>query len=370
MAVIKSSNIVLSSDIGSVLNAAGGSVNINQPHTFFTSAAKINPAAKWKPTQYNANFDDSNYWKAFDGSCQIDIKSATTLEGIKSIFESGNIGWTYKYWSVNTTYPYRLGDFRNYKTDAKFAIQGVTYPTSANIDSFAPAIIGFNGVGRSKDDYALGFDEISPVKDMAYRAVSSVYWHESDTSDIRIRTYDSHIENPTYQSCFYATKGGKYYICPVLSSSPHYTTGALGSDETLIPIPGSKLITINVTRSSPIVLVPSVARMNYDGNTTCQPYISFRADVTSVGSVKAFFSYQPYDRYSGEYYGTTYYEPTENEIYATKTGDYIIDYTGSVMTIPEAANYGTSFKCAMLDENTGIPIFEFDLGLVYDENLA
>lgn len=369
MAIIKNSNIVLSSDIGSVLNAAGGSVNINQPATFFTSAAKINPAAKWKPTQYNANFDDSNYWKAYDGNCQIDVKTSTTLEGIKQMFENKNTGWTFKYWSVSSTYPYRLGDFRGYNTDARFPRQGETHPSSAVIDSFAPTIIGFNaGGGSTNDGSSIKFNDLKALHGADNLYVSSVYWHESDTTALKIRTYDSKIENPPYHSSFYVTKGGKYYICPVLSSLPYLTQGGY-SNNLLTPIPLTELITINVTRTSPIVIMPDVGRMYYDGNTTCQPYIRFRVDATSVGTIYPYFSYAPYDMYSGSYYGTTYMEPVHNKIEATKTGEYIIEYTGSIMDIPEAAHYGTEFKCALLDMNSGIPIFEFILAKVYDENL-
>lgn len=369
MAIIKNSNIVLSSDIGSVLNDAGGAVNINQPATFFTSAAKINPAAKFKPTQYVSNFDDSNYWKAYDGNCQVNVKVATTLAAIKQMFEGNDTGWNFKYWNVSSTYPYRLGDFRKYKTDAKFPIQGESHPTSANIDSFAPAIIGFNGAGWSSDDYSLKWKDFAALQGIDNFYVSSVYWHESDPTNLKIRTYNSKIENPPYQSSFYASKGGRYYICPVLSSLPYLAQGGYSGNE-LIPIPGTKLITIDITRTSPIVIDPNVGYMYYDGGSTCQPYIRFRADVTSVGTIYPYFSYMPYDRYSGSYYGTTYMEPSKNKIEATKTGEYIIEYEGSIMDIPEAAYFGTEIKCALLDMNSGMPIFEFILSLVYKENLA
>lgn len=122
MAVIKDSNIVLSSDIGNVLNAAGGSVNINQPATFFTSAAKINHAAKYKPVILPLNFVDKDskptmygyWWKANDGKCGYTIPSASKY--IES--QDKDSTWTYNLPTGGESAPMRLGDFRGYDTNA------------------------------------------------------------------------------------------------------------------------------------------------------------------------------------------------------------------------------------------------------------
>ena len=125
MAVIKSSNIVLSSDIGSVLNAAGGSVNINQPATFFTSAANINPFSKKKPVILEQSFcqdlDSSqpNYiekwWR--DKYWWFGFKPITPNDNV-AYFYQNNINWEWNPPTGGSTAPMRLGDFRGYKTDA------------------------------------------------------------------------------------------------------------------------------------------------------------------------------------------------------------------------------------------------------------
>lgn len=135
MAVIKSSNIVLSSDIGSVLNAAGGSVNINQPHTFFTSAAKLNKWSLNKPFVHATNFfanaterADARYYanQGFDAnSCPYftDLyKMAKYMysDGNSPNPDNGAIAEPFKYVLPNgsASQPLRLEDFIGYDTDA------------------------------------------------------------------------------------------------------------------------------------------------------------------------------------------------------------------------------------------------------------
>ena len=57
MAVIPNSDIQLATEIGQVLNSAGGSVDVNQPLTYFTESAKINKWCKNKPMRINKDFD-------------------------------------------------------------------------------------------------------------------------------------------------------------------------------------------------------------------------------------------------------------------------------------------------------------------------
>lgn len=118
MAIIKNSNIVLSSDIGSVLNAAGGSVNINQPATFFSADAKINMWSKRKPVDYNKLFDMT----------EDDYRSTAYGLTISSRDSQGHITFGYNMPKGTITSPYRLEDFKNYDTDAsEFAWEKSNY---------------------------------------------------------------------------------------------------------------------------------------------------------------------------------------------------------------------------------------------------
>ena len=148
MAVIGSSNVSVQS-IGSVLNEAGGSVNINQPLTFFTESAKINKWAKYKPVPLKANFAQdfdssaSDYdadWGTGDigVSCGLKIPfNSSAASGVPSnrIQYLGYLAYMVKQGSTsvpNYTYvlptggedqPFRIGDYRGYNTNAEQPLQ-------------------------------------------------------------------------------------------------------------------------------------------------------------------------------------------------------------------------------------------------------
>lgn len=169
MAVIKDSNIVLSSDIGNVLNAAGGSVNINQPATFFTSAAKINMWSKRKPvplqTNFCQDFDSSKpdymaeWWRGKDYNCGINIPSYTTMNGVLDAMDGDKNGWSYTLPSGNILSPFRLGDFVGYDTNANSPFSDFTFPavvsrtsTSAT-GSFAYHAISIDGTSLNLSNF-------------------------------------------------------------------------------------------------------------------------------------------------------------------------------------------------------------------------
>lgn len=139
MAIIKNSNIVLSSDIGSVLNAAGGSVNINQPATFFSADAKLNPWSKKKPVILTDNFVQdfdstkpnykAGWWKAHDGKCGFTIPSHTTMNSVMDATTGGMNGWVYNIPNGSTTQPRRLGDFVGYDTNATPPFTDFKFPS-------------------------------------------------------------------------------------------------------------------------------------------------------------------------------------------------------------------------------------------------
>ena len=119
MAIIKNSDIVLSSDIGSVLNAAGGSVNINQPATFFSADAKLNKWSKYKPVIHQDLFiDGDGRWKGGDLKCGLTITNYTYGD-LAAAYLNDEGRWVYNIPNGTSSQPLRLGDFRGYSTDAK-----------------------------------------------------------------------------------------------------------------------------------------------------------------------------------------------------------------------------------------------------------
>lgn len=145
MAIIKNSNIVLSSDIGSVLNAAGGSVNINQPATFFKPEAKINMWSKRKPvplpTNFCQDFDSSKpdykaeWWRGKDYNCGITIPMFLSMDEVGEAMDGDKNGWTYDLPNGSSSEPWRLGDFAGYDTAAPPPFTDFTFPTTLTKES-------------------------------------------------------------------------------------------------------------------------------------------------------------------------------------------------------------------------------------------
>lgn len=145
MAVIKNSDIVLSTDIGSVLNAAGGSVDVNQPGTFFKPEAKINMWSKRKPvplpTNFCQDFDSSKpdymaeWWRGKDYNCGITIPTFNTMDDVGTATDGSTNGWTYRLPNGGSSEPWRLGDFVGYDTDAPPPFTDFTFPTTLTKES-------------------------------------------------------------------------------------------------------------------------------------------------------------------------------------------------------------------------------------------
>lgn len=129
MAVIPDSNVNLATNVRDVLNGAGGSVG-NSLTSFFSTAAKINKWAKYKPTiYYNQPFlDDDRRWKGENGLCGFTSSSIVfnDTSALVSAFRN-NATFVYDIPSGGTSEPMRLGDFRLYKTDAKSPIWSFDY---------------------------------------------------------------------------------------------------------------------------------------------------------------------------------------------------------------------------------------------------
>lgn len=170
MAKVGTSNVNVQ-EIGSILNAAGGSVNINQPLTFFTTAAKINKWAKYKPVNYPASFTDgiSDWWQGapIDGLAGKETTGGLLIgSGYASLWGSSSSilvyddhidisndtnGFLYKLCKGTlgqfeyvlpkggSSSPYRLSDFCGYNTDAVNPLPSVVggdykYSTAGAID--------------------------------------------------------------------------------------------------------------------------------------------------------------------------------------------------------------------------------------------
>ena len=194
MAVIGTSNISVQ-NIGTVLNEAGGSVNINQPLTFFTSAAKINKWSKYKPVDASNEFVELNdtisilnpianshqtvpwYCGKMDtvssGSNLIlytmygmyvpvvpSTYNLTIVNAIKQLETNYGMDW-WQSATISSGSPKRLGDFRKYFTEAVPGIDYYATPT-VYLGSNEQAFVSVMPSGENAE-YQLSMSDIGDI---------------------------------------------------------------------------------------------------------------------------------------------------------------------------------------------------------------
>lgn len=145
MAVIKETSINLTSDIGQVLNQAGGNVNVNQPLTYFTADANLTKWAKFKPHIHPSAFKELGDYNTEDGKAGFTIKyvilsdnGTYTQNAVRSLY-SDTENWSYNLPKGGSSEPYRLGDFRGYQTNS-YPLLRVNY--TKNVVSRVPSGTG------------------------------------------------------------------------------------------------------------------------------------------------------------------------------------------------------------------------------------
>lgn len=147
--IIPNTNVSFN-DIRDTLNANGGSVT-NDFITAFQERANIDPWSKWKPVSSNFMFSSLEAIKA--NNFGINIISGNSLASVyNQVKNNGNNGYSYARPTGGSISPYRLGDFRNYNTEASLPIEA-TYKnnetvkiggvTSSNHNSYKKYLIGF-----------------------------------------------------------------------------------------------------------------------------------------------------------------------------------------------------------------------------------
>ncbi len=218
MAIIKSNNINLSKDIGQVLNEAGGSVDVNKPLTFFTKEAKIDMWAKYKPVPREEvtcqDFDDTKpdfipgWWRGKDNNCGISIPSIT-LDML------GNHPPVYEIPQGNSASPFRLGDFRNYKSDA----EGISVNISGDIyyNTGSQHVVLLIPID---DGYTITLDDLFVNETDLYFGIQLI----SASGVKKIKTCDTTISN-----------GGRYLDIDIVNNST--ALSAFKSTQTITIIP-------------------------------------------------------------------------------------------------------------------------------------
>lgn len=174
MAIVPTTDVNLATEVRDVLNAAGGSVG-NDLKSFFTTSAKINMWARYKPVRYAKDFCqdfdssradyDANWFRGTDYNCGIKI-SAITLDQL------GTIQPQYILPTGGSSQPFRLSDFCKYKTDAlgiKSRQTGDIYYNTGSSDFIltTPADDGYTvtfadlNIGKGEDELYFGVQIVS-----------------------------------------------------------------------------------------------------------------------------------------------------------------------------------------------------------------
>ena len=339
MAIISNSGAFVP-DIGNALNAAGGSVDVYKALEYFSPDANIKAFAKYKPTEYEGDFPNQyNQWHSKDMTCQINVKLASTLSELKNMFENNDIGWSFKYWDVSPTYPYRLGDFRGYKSDAKSCISGIEYPASIGVTSSVGNTIGVTALYREQDEYELKF---SDIQGNAYintmdKWYFGVVYYTSKNSTLKIRTMDIPITsnlNDTVTIPVTISDTGTLYAYPVLSQIAYSTTATILNTGTYItPVPHSNKISIEIIENAPFSIKINTGESYFTlSNGSVQVTSSYYIKGTQAGNISGKWWYTAIDE-DGMPLGASVEDPVGSKTIYYINGEKDETFTGTKIYI-------------------------------------
>lgn len=201
MAVIKITDIHVSNDIGQVLRGAGGSVDVDEPLTFFEPEAKNNKWSLKKPVPSDDLYYDYDETVTLDGNSSLsteltfpwfvgkkkkEIKTFTmssgestfnveiyylfglaipvidttaNVYGVKDLIDRlQELGWNWEYATLKggTEEPYRIDDFRGYSTQVNLPFQYIASDATTNATSINISLFGnFSPPSNSDNDVTL-----------------------------------------------------------------------------------------------------------------------------------------------------------------------------------------------------------------------
>ena len=374
MAIIQETNVNLATHVRDVLNAAGGSVS-NDVTTFFKAGAGINPFAKYKPVEYEANFIDvhttGSWWKSKDLTCQIQINRVSTLAALENLFLNRDMGWTYKYFTASSTYPWRVGDFRGYNTEAKSVISSIEFADTVEVTTSGTAVLAVTTRYRQQSASELTFAEI------AYNSAGNMMdgWYlgfvykNTKNSTLKIITASSPIDytdlNETIQLTVSASDEGIFTIYPVMSQS-RYTTSAttLNSGTYVCPLPNADVVQVEVKVIVPytITLDTYVSYFKKSSTANYQFYGTFYIDATQAVTIKGTWYYTAVNE-EGMPMGTTVVDPKGEQTISIVPGYNTHTYTGTSIYMEGATAEGfAGFRAEFRSTTTGASF----AGIIYN----
>ena len=165
-------NNLRGSDVRETLNANGGLTG-NEFSSLFKVSANINPWSKHKPVRLDRLFcqdvdsSEPNYmeawWTGDDGNCGLVPYSVSHYSNIPDNMDGGMNGWSYELPRGGASSPYRIGDFRAYKSSALPMLHDFSVPAKVTNSSTQNSITGTCAV-EIEDYYNLSFADFPIFK--------------------------------------------------------------------------------------------------------------------------------------------------------------------------------------------------------------
>jgi hypothetical protein len=221
--------------------------------------AGINMWAKYKPVKHNVLFNEqlSTWWRAYNYSCGIIIPSAATLSQILQMFRSGQEMWTYD--PPTAGWPYRLGDFKNYKHTA-YPPFAVTEMADVYYQYSADSVIGAAMDMTVPDEYTLALSDIADVTnlDSMYYAIAICRQNATTaqyvTEAVTIAGGGGGGVGIPVSQIYPLSNGANYEVVQMLAQSAKTSLTAADVPNKFIPLPGGYHIIKIVTSTVQITL--------------------------------------------------------------------------------------------------------------------
>lgn len=223
MAILPNENLK-TSDIRDLLNQEGGAAD-NVFGSLFQESSKINPFSKHKPVRLSKNFCqdidstksdyDEDWWTGDDGNCGLIPFKVSSYTSIPDNLDDGMNGWVYQLPSGSSMSPYRIGDFRSYKSDALPMLHSFMIPSQVTNSGTQNSIIG-TCAAQVQDYYNLSFADFPTFKSYYF----GMYIRQKNGTRYAYKTSESTLGDGGYESIIsaYGLPEGTWEAYPFISN--------------------------------------------------------------------------------------------------------------------------------------------------------
>lgn len=373
--IVPDNSVSLANDIHKAILDGGGNASITNVGSFFKTDANIKAFAKYKPVEHNAGFIDNKtngeWWKSKDLTCQVSVNLADTLAKLEDQYLTGNTGWTYKPFVASTEYPWRLGDFRGYNSNAKSSVDSIEYADTVTVTTSGDAWLWLTVRYKNQDSTELKFSDIAynyvgNTMDKWY--VGFVYKTSKD-STLKIKTMPSAIAadtiNETLTLKVNASDAGIFTLYPILSQNSYVDSATSIHPATYIcPLPDASPIQIElkITVDYDIVLDSTTSFFQKANGLYQFNGVYNMINKGQVVEISGKWYYTPID-YEGLPNGPTIAEPKTavyNHYITIDQGDTTGTYIGTALqfeSTSEIAGFIAEFRSETTGASFGNQIF-------------